>query len=150
MSDTILIDGDEACFLAPLGNAQLFPPLVKKGPIEASGTVTFNGSKICIKGDEESVKIENCQYIAPPFTTPGKGTLTIKKLHSGNVAKGSLNSSTEILLQGKAGNFFTSQFEVKDKAKMPPPANTPDPAPVPYSGIGYFKSKKNKKKFLGT
>ena len=148
MSDTILIDGDEVHFLTFLGSASLLQK--KKTFLEASGTMTFNGSKICLEGDEKSVKIENCQYMAPPFVTPGKGTLTIKKLHANHLSTETKNNETKILLRGKGGSFFTSQFEVTQKAKMPSSPPQEDPAPVPYQGIGYFKSKKNRKKFLGT
>ena len=151
MTSTILIDGDEAVFRPFLMGAMVFPPVLKKGPIKAKGTLRFHDSKICIAGDEKSVEVKNCKYVAPPFIQPGSGTLTITKLNPAHTAKGTFNSGKATLLKGKPSHFFTSKFTVAagKAAKLPSPANTPDPR-LFYLGQGYFKSKKNKKNLLGT
>lgn len=140
MSDTILIDGDLADFLPIVGVTVVIP---QPGKLTASGPTTINGKKICVDGDEASVKVENCVYFTPIYSIPGKGTLKIKALAGDQLAQKSNTGGKPMMLKG---GQFDAVFEVQSPAQQPPPgpgAPAPDATPQ-YSGKGSFMSTNTK------
>ena len=137
--DVIIQDGDKAQFIPIFGAAIV---AVKPGTIKATGNTTLKGKKVCIEGDEKSVEVAGCTYLAPPFVIPGTGTLTIKKLLPTQVAQKATSNNKALILKGQ---MFVAEFKVDAKAKMPPPANTEDPMPM-YTGQGQFMPANNKVK----
>ena len=135
--DVIIQDGDKVQFLPQCGGAIV---AVKPGTITASGKTTLKGKKVCVEGDESSVEVAGCNYLAPPFVVPGTGTLTIKKLVPGQLAQKVTSGNKALILKGQ---MFIAEFKVDSQAKMPPPANTPDPVPM-YIGQGQFMPANNK------
>ena len=128
----IIVDGDTVQFMPA------FPPaivVVQPGKIEGKGAATFSGKKVCVLGDETKVEVKNCAYNAPPFVA-GQGTLKIFPFKNGdpNVAQKTKSGNKPFLLKGMT---FKAQFQPTMKAKMPPPANTPDPTPI-YFGFASF------------
>ncbi len=143
MADYILIDGDEAEFLPP------FPPAVvtvKKGTIEASGPATFDGTKLCVEGDESSVKVDNCDYMTPQYSMKqGSGTLKITQLGPDQTAQKTNTGGKAVLLKGTT---FDAEFEVTVPALQPPPgpgSPIPDGTKTYSGGKGMFNNKGNKK-----
>jgi len=134
MEKLILIDGDKAIFLPTFGAAIVVP---KPGKLEGSGPATLKGKKLCVKGDEGKVSVDDCVYMTPQYSIPGKGTLKIAALGSDQKAKKTKTGDKAVLLKGTK---FTAKFEVKTPAKQPPPGpGSPIPDPTPqYSGNGMF------------
>lgn len=133
MAKTVLVEGDMAQFLPVAGQAVLIGALV--APMQASGTMTVMGKKVCLEGDEANVKVM-LNYIAGPYVIPGMGTLIIKQLDSGQIATKTENSK-KLLLQG---GFFDSEFQVSAPAQQPTPTGpVPDGTPK-YNGKGQFIS----------
>ena len=131
MADYLLIDGDDALFLPAFGAAVV---TVRPGKLTASGPATKGGKKVCVAGDEKSVKVAGCMYITPSHSIPGTGTLEILALGGDQTAKKTKSGGKPVMLVGKK---FTAKFTVQAQAKQPPPANTPDPTPM-YTGNGRF------------
>lgn len=136
MTDTVLIDGDQAVFLPMFGAAIV---VVQPGRIRGSGPATVGGKKICVDGDESSVSVPGCTYMTPQYCIPGTGTLKIASLAGNQKATHSHTGGKPMLLKG---GMFTAKFEVQAPAMQPPPSPGP---PVPdgspsYSGQGQFIS----------
>lgn len=132
MADFILVDGDKAIFLPAFGAAIV---AVKPGALKASGKATLAGKKICLEGDEASVEVAGCNYIAGGYVIPGAGTLKISKLGADQVAKKSKNNKAVML----KGSMFDAEFEVASPAKQPAPPGPPVPdSNAKYSGKGQF------------
>jgi hypothetical protein len=131
MADFILIDGDKAIFLPTFGAAIVS---VKPGELKASGKPTLSGSKICLEGDESSVEVAGCNYVAGGFTG-GVGTLKISALDASQVAQKTKKCAAVML----KGGMFVAEFKVTTPGQLPPPASTADPAPM-YSGKGSFEN----------
>lgn len=134
--DLVITEGDEVTFLPNFGAAIVS---VKPGKMEASGETTIKGKKVCVEGDEKNIEITGCSYISGAFVD-GKGTLTIKNLVPNQVAQKATSGGKSIILKGA---LFIAQFDVTSPAKMPPPANTPDPVPI-YIGMGKLQPGNNK------
>ena len=133
MTDYILIDGDIASFMPAFSPAIV---VVQPGDITASGKTTLGGKKVCIEGDESSVSVPGCMYIAGGFCIPGTGTLTIASLAGDQVAEKTTDSDTAVMLKGST---FTAEFEVQSPAQQPAPPAPPIPDPPPtYTGSGMF------------
>lgn len=141
MADFILIDGDQAIFMPSFGAAIV---AVQPGTLTATGAATFNGTKVCIQGDETSVQVPGCTYISGPHTVPGSGTLLIESLASDHVASLTHSSNTPVMLKG---SLFKAKFQVASPATIPV-ATTPDPVPVYSGGQGQFVTQNAK--FKGT
>jgi hypothetical protein len=144
MADFILIDGDKAMFLPAFGPATV---VVRPGDLKGSGPATLNGKKMCVDGDEKTVSVPGCMYMAPPYVIPGTGTLKIAALAGNQKAQKTKTGGKPVLLKG--GNF-TAKFEVQNPAKQPPPGpGSPIPDATPqYSGSGMFVP--TNMKFQGT
>jgi hypothetical protein len=132
MADFVLIDGDKAMFLPAFGQAIV---TVKPGQLKGSGPGTIGGKRICVAGDESSVSVPGCMYIAGPFSIPGSGTIKIDRLAGNQTAQKTNTGGKAVLLKG--GNF-TAKFEVQSPALQPTLAGpVPDSTPS-YSGQGMF------------
>ena len=128
--DYILINNDIAQFMPSFGAAIVVP---RPGTITASGASTFNGKKVCITGDEDSVKVQACLYTSGAFVVPGTGTLKIDALGSNQTAQQTQSSGKKMLLKGSQ---FQAKFEVQSPAMD---ANgAPDPMSQYTGGQGQF------------
>ena len=131
MADYIVIDGDQAIFMPAFGAAMV---VVQPGQITGSGKASLQGKLICVEGDEASVEVPGCAYMAGAFSVPGAGTLKIDALGGDQVAEKTNSDGKPLILKGST---FTAKFEVQSPAQMPPPASTPD-SMTEYSGSGMF------------
>ena len=134
MQDFVLIDGDKAIFDAAFGAAMV---VASDGELKAQGPATLGGKKLCIAGDEKSVKVPGCQYTTPVHSIPGVGTLEIAALGGDQTATKTRSGDTFVLL---LGTIFTAKFTVTSPAQKPPPPPgppVPDATPM-YSGSGMF------------
>jgi hypothetical protein len=135
MSDYIIIDGDQAIFQPSFGAATVIPV---PGQITGSGEATLNGTKVCIEGDESSVKVQGVTYFTPVYSIPGTGTLLIDKLGSDQVAEHTRSGDTALILKG---SNFDAKFQVQAPAMQPPPGTAPpvpDATPEYGGGKGSF------------
>jgi len=134
MSDVILIDGDVAMFLPSFGAAIV---VVQPGRIKASGPARVAGKPACVAGDESSVSVPGCSYIAGQYSIPGTGTLEIAALAGDQQAQTTGTGGKKLLLKGST---FTARFSVMAPAMQPPPGpGSPIPDPTAsYSGSGNF------------
>ncbi|OJJ20903.1 hypothetical protein BKI52_10000 [marine bacterium AO1-C] len=139
MSDFIIIDSDEVHFNSAFQNAFIMP---EKGKITGTGGATLKGKKVCIDGDETSVKVQNVTYISPPYVD-GKCTLLIDKLGNDQVADHTNSNQKKVILKG---TVFDAVFEVT-KPGIDPAGNL-DPNLMYSGGTGFFKT--NNTKFKGT
>jgi len=134
VSDLILIDGDLANFQPTFGAATV---VVHPGTITASGKAKVAGKTACVVGDEGSVSVPGCSYVAGQHVIPGTGTLTIASLAGDQQAGTSASGGKKLLLKGST---FTARFSVSVPAQQPPPGpGSPIPdATETYSGSGSF------------
>lgn len=131
-TDKILCHGDLAIFDLQFGAAVVFWAPI---PIKGSGPALVKGKKICVKGDESSVKMASCPYTVPGYAAPGVGELKIQALAPDQVAKKSKTGKKPMLLKG--GDFIAI-LTVKTAAKVAvAPAVVEDPVPM-YVGKGRF------------
>src|SRR4051794_24328147 len=115
MSDFILIDGDLALFQPAFGAATV---VVQPGKITASGPAQVTGNKACVAGDESSVSVPGCMYLAGQYSIPGTGTLTIASLGGDQQATTCSTGGKKLLLKGST---YTARFSVTVPAMQPPP-----------------------------
>jgi len=106
----------------------IVPQLTAPIPLIGTGTtVMVGGQPVCLQGDECPPTIKGpLTYTAPPFVTPGTGTIQIMLLPTNLTMK---------TVQGKAmilkGATFTAQFNVQSPAMQPTPGGpVPDPLMV--------------------
>ena len=135
MPDLVLISDDMAQFDPPVGSAIVVPVPAK---IKGTSKARHGQKEVCLEGDESSVKVENCPYIAPPYTVPGMGTFLIDSLDSDQIAKKTEFNGKKVLLKGSS---FKAKFKVETKAMLPPPVSTPDPMSEYSGGTGKFITK---------
>ncbi|NES63821.1 MAG: hypothetical protein F6K24_00175 [Okeania sp. SIO2D1] len=130
MSDLIIVDGDKAEFKPNFGAAVV---AVRLGEIKGSGKSSLISKNVCIDGDEKSVAVPGCSYIAGAYIIPGVGTLKIAALADDQIAQKTYSASTPMILKG---SNFIAKFEVQTPAFMPLPL-IPDVVPQ-YLGTGSF------------
>jgi len=129
MSDYIIVDGDTASFLPSFGAAIV---VVAPGTITASGADMVCSTNVCVEGDESSVEVPGCMYMAGPFSIPGSGTLKIDALASDQKAEKTNFGGIPAILKG---GQFDAVFEVQAPAMMPAPPAPPVPdSMTKYSG----------------
>lgn len=140
--DYIIIDNDMAQFMPNFGPATV---VVRPGTIQGSGPSTFNGKKVCVEGDEDSVKVQGCMYISGAFSIPGTGTLKIDQLASDQKAQHTQSGGKKMLLKGA---MFQAKFEVQSPAQQPTPSGSPIPDPMNLyqGGQGQFITTNSKYK----
>lgn len=133
--DFILIDGDKAKFNNLFGLAVVD---VQDGTLTASGFATIGGAKICVEGDEASVRVSGCGYTTPTHTIKGAGDITIDSLGPDQVASQTTSEGTPVML---VGSLFTAKFSVTSPAQQPVPGSSPVPDAAPsYVGNGTFET----------
>ncbi len=144
MSDTVIVDGDKVIFIPAFGSAMV---VVQPGTITGSGPATVGGKNMCVVGDEGDVEVPGCAYTAPPFVTPGTGTLKIKALAGDQQAKHTSTGNKKVVLKG---GQLDAEFQVMSPAMQPqPPPAPPTPDQTKsYTGKGSFQS--SNMKFTGT
>jgi hypothetical protein len=103
----------------------IVPMLQAPVPLIGTGTtVMVGGQPVCLVGDEmpPSVKVP-MPYTAPPFVTPGVGTLMVM-LAPNNMTKKTIQGKPMLL----KGATFQATFTVSAPAMQPTPAGpVPDP-----------------------
>ena len=133
MGDFVLIDGDQAMFVPAFGVATV---VVRPGRLTGSGPLKVTGKTACVSGDESSVSVPGCVYVAPPYVIPGTGTLEISALAGDQLAPTSKTGGKQLMVKGST---FTAKFSVQAPAMQPAPPAPPVPDPVSqYSGSGSF------------
>jgi Contractile injection system spike tip protein len=103
----------------------IVPMLQAPVPLIGTGTkVLVSNVPICLQGDELPPTLKApMPYTAPPFVTPGMGTLTIMLMPT-NLSKQTQNGKPIIL----KGSTFQCSFAVSAPAMQPTPAGpVPDP-----------------------
>ena len=103
----------------------IVPMLMAPVPLIGTGTkVMVSNVPICLQGDELPPSLKApMPYTAPPFVTPGMGTLSII-LAPNNLSKQTQNGKPIIL----KGATFQVSFAVSSPAMQPTPAGpVPDP-----------------------
>ena len=127
MADFIIKTGDMLQVTVP--PPAVVPQLAAPVPLMGTGmTVMINNQPVCLQGDELPIAIKGpLMYTAPPFVTPGMGTLTIT-LMPNNLTVLSSATSKPMLLKGAT---FQAMFNVSAPAMQPTPAGPiPDPVVV--------------------
>lgn len=134
MADYLLIDGDQAHFLASFGEATV---LVQPGTLRASGPATLGGQRLCVLGDEASVSVGGCFYTTSKHSIPGVGALEIAALAADQRAQRPATGGARALL---VGGRFTARFVVQSPAMQPPkgPGSPIPDATLHYAGEGFF------------
>jgi hypothetical protein len=130
--DYILIDGDQVLFQPTFGAATV---VVLPGSLRGSGAASLHGRKLCVAGDEASVSVKGCVYLAPPFVIPGSGCLEIASLGGDQQASSTKTGGKPPLLVGKT---FTARFRVDSPAQQPTAAGPVADATPTYAGTGSF------------
>lgn len=131
--DHIIIDGDLVLFSTVLGTTGVALGVIPV-TIKGTGKITVQGKPVCIEDDVKTVML-NCQYINPPYTVPGSGTLKIKKLADDQLTQKTKSGDHAVLLKGSK---FEAEFQVAAFAINPgvvPPK--PDDTMI-YQGEGQF------------
>ena len=126
MGDLVVKMGDMLKVTIP--PPAIVPMLMAPIPLIGTGTtVLIGGSPVCLLGDELPPALRApMPYTAPPFVTPGMGTLTVI-LTPANMTKQTLNGKPMLL----KGATFMAQFSVTVPAMQPTPAGpVPDPVVV--------------------
>jgi hypothetical protein len=132
VSDFLVNDGDLAMFLPAFGAAVV---VVRPGTITGSGPATATGHAVCVEGDEDSVSVPGCMYVAPPYVIPGTGTLQIDQLAGDQLTQTVAAGGKKSILKGSQ---FIAKFTVAGPAQQPQ-ASGPVPDATPsYTGQGQF------------
>jgi hypothetical protein len=136
----VLIDGDtvifDASFQGPLAVATV---TVQPGTLTASGPATLGGKKLCVVGDEKSVKVPGCSYFTTMHPTPGVGTLEIASLAGDQQATKTSTGGVKLML---VGSKLTAKFTVTKQAELPQPPPKPPQldTTATYTGTGSFQT----------
>ena len=125
-ADYIIVSGDMIQVTMP--PPTIVPQLMAPVPLVGSSQkVTVAGMPVCLEGDELPAALKApMPYTAPPFVTPGTGTLEITLLPTNKTAQTA--NGKKILVKGAT---FTVKFKVQTPAQQPTPAGpVPDPVAV--------------------
>lgn len=123
-ADYVIATGDMIQITIP--PPAMVPQLMAPIPlIGSSSNVQINNMTACLQGDELPAAIAGpLIYTAPPFVTPGIGSITIILMPTNLTIQTS--NQKPILLKGAT---FQAVFNVQSPAMMPTPAG-PQPDPV--------------------
>jgi hypothetical protein len=124
--DFIIVNGDMIKVTIP--PPTIVPQLQAPVPlIGSSHDVTAGGQPVCLEGDELPPALKApMPYTAPPFVTPGTGTLEITLLPTNKTMQ--TENGKKILVKGST---FTAKFNVQTPAQQPTPTGpVPDPVAV--------------------
>ncbi|BFU47633.1 hypothetical protein [Krasilnikovia sp. MM14-A1004] len=125
-ADFIIATGDQIQVTIP--PPTIVPQLAAPIPlIGTSKNVMVGTNPVCLEGDELPVAIKGpLTYTAPPFITPGTGTLEITLLPTNKTMQ--TENGKKILVKGAT---FTVRFNVQTPAQQPTPTGpVPDPVAV--------------------
>lgn len=126
MADFLIKTGDMIQITVP--PPAIVPQLVAPVPLVGSSTnVTISEMAVCLQGDElpQSLQVP-LMYTAPPFVTPGTGSLQIVLLPT-NLTMQTQNGKPMLL----KGQTFQAMFNVQSPAMQPTPGGpVPDPLVV--------------------
>jgi hypothetical protein len=134
--DIVMRTGDLIQVVIPAPT--IVPVLEQPAPLTGSSTdVTVVGTKACLRGDELPPELRGpLTYTAPPYTTPGTGTLSLT-LQPANLTVKTTNGRKPLLLRG---GTFQALFTVASPALQPTPSGpVPDPV-VEKPGTARFIS----------
>jgi hypothetical protein len=123
-ADIVMRTGDMIQITIPAPT--VVPQIQAPVPLTGSSTnVTVVGTAACLQGDElPPVLRVPLVYTAPPYVTPGTGTLTLTLMPT-NLTKQTTNGGKPLLLKGET---FQAMFTVNSPAMQPTPAGpVPDP-----------------------
>ena len=126
MGDIVIKTGDS--IQITVSPPAIVPALAAPVPLVGSGArVLVAGQPVCLLGDELPPALRApLPYTAPPFVTPGTGTLSVM-LTPTNMTRQTMNGS-QLLIKG---GTFTVQFQVMAPAMQPTPGGpVPDPMMV--------------------
>jgi len=124
VTDFVIKTGDMLQVTIP--EPAVVPALEAPLPLTGSSTnVTIGGMPVCLQGDELPMELRDpLPYTAPPFITPGTGTLTLTLL-SDNLTSQTTNGGKPLLIRGAT---FIATFTVESPATQPTPTGpVPDP-----------------------
>ena len=124
--DFIIVTGDMIQVTIP--PPTIVPQLMAPVPLVGTGqNVLVGGKPICLEGDELPPSLKApMPYTAPPFVTPGTGTLEITLMPNNKTAQ--TENGKKILVKGAT---FTAKFNVQTPAQQPTPGGpVPDPVAV--------------------
>jgi len=109
MGDFIIKTADLATWIPAFGKATILAPI----PFPMIGTAKHNVNVVpaCVEGDEKTVIVPS-PYISPPYTVPGAGVITIKKLASDQLTTTTKSGGKKIILKG-------SQYDAKFQVAAP-------------------------------
>lgn len=124
MGDFVVKTGDQIQITVP--PPAVVPQLLAPVPLTGSSTnVLIAGSPACLEGDELPPAIQGpLTYTAPPYVTPGTGTIQII-LSPANKTATTPNGKPMLL----KGGTFQAIFNVQSPAMMPTPGG-PQPDPL--------------------
>ena len=121
MGDFVIVTGDMIQVTVP--PPAIVPQLVAPVPLRGTSTDTrILGQFVCLQGDELPISLQSpLTYTAPPFVTPGTGSLQIL-LQPANLRVQTSNGKPMLL----KGTTFQALFSVQSPAMQPTPGG-----PVP-------------------
>ena len=133
--DAILLDGDWVEFQPVFAPAVV---TVRPAQLVASGHDAVGGRRMCVEGDERTVRVDGCPYVSAQYVSGGIGVLTIQMLHPTSLARKTTSLGRKVLLKGGP---FVARFQVTAPAVFMAPTGQPIPDPMPlYTGSGLFRS----------
>jgi hypothetical protein len=124
MADFLIKTGDMLQVTVP--PPALVPQLVAPVPLLGTGwTILVNHQAVCLEGDELPIALRvPLMYTAPPFVTPGMGTLTLMLTPANKTLRSSFSGRAALL----KGGPFNAMFNVTVPAMQPTPVGpVPDP-----------------------
>jgi hypothetical protein len=124
--DFVIVTGD--MIQVTIAPPAIVPQLVAPVPlIGTSQKVMVGGKPICLEGDELPPALKApMPYTAPPFVTPGTGTLEVTLMPNNKTLQ--TDNGKKILVKGAT---FIAKFNVQTPAQMPTPTGpVPDPVAV--------------------
>ena len=135
-NNAILVDGDAVIFDPKFGAATITVPAAPV-PLPGSSSLTLDGKKICIQGDEKKVVVPGCTYFTSQYSIPGAGKLEIAALHQNQCSRHLKDRGKAVLLKGVQ---FTAKFTVTAPASKPPSGTSPPKkdTTTSYTGKGRF------------
>ena len=127
MGDLLIKAGDMLQVTVP--PPAIVPQLVAPVPLIGTGlTVLVNNQPVCVQGNEQPIALRApLMYTAPPFVTPGMGTLTLTLMPNNLTLRTSIAGKPGLL----RGATFMATFNVTVPAMQPTPVGPiPDPVVV--------------------
>jgi Contractile injection system spike tip protein len=124
VGDFVIKTGDMIQITVP--PPAVVPQIAAPVPLTGSSTnLLIGGAAACLQGDELPPSIQGpLMYTAPPYVTPGTGTIQII-LAPSNLTATTPNGKPMLL----KGQTFQAMFNVQSPAMMPTPAG-PQPDPL--------------------